>query len=221
MINKNDLIDFLLPYYPDIQKGVSAEDLDAFLKQYNLKIRADHRGFLLKFGGGFRFFTSDLVDCTFKEFKDYYIKDFNNDYENEVIALQEIIPKNTVYFGLGFSSAICLDNEDGGLYYYDNMKRDLKMCENIESFVFLGLINNIFNKSEYIESIAYSIRIDDVNVFLRENEQYKVHGLSGRYFQCYVNGNMIIISDVKSMEYSLYKGGILNLLNEKKRKNSI
>ena len=105
MMNKKDLINFLLPYYRKIQKGVKVNELDAFLEQYNITIRGDHREFLLKFGGGFKFFVSDLVDCTFDKFKDYYVNDFNNGYVNEVIALQEIIPENTTYFGLDFFDA--------------------------------------------------------------------------------------------------------------------
>ncbi len=215
MMNKKDLINFLLPYYRKIQKGVKVNELDAFLEQYNITIRGDHREFLLKFGGGFKFFVSDLVDCTFDKFKDYYVNDFNNGYVNEVIALQEIIPENTTYFGLDFFDILCIDNEDGALYYYDNKEKDLWMCENIDSFVFLGLINNIFDKNEYIESSYYSIKIDDVDAFIRENEPYKVKGLSGRYFQCYVKENMIIISDVKNSNYNLYSGGILNKLQDR------
>ena len=48
--------------------------------------------------------------------------------------------------------------------------------------------------------------------FISENKDYKIEGLGGYYYSYYLNANMLIVVDHKEGYYSIYRGGILDLL---------
>ena len=115
MMNKIDLINFFTLHCSDIE-GVSEQEVDNFLELYSLNLRSEHRNFLINYGNSKKLISQGFTDCSFKKFKDYYIRHYNNSYENDVIASQEIVPNNTVFFGLGFSDILCIENDSGGIY---------------------------------------------------------------------------------------------------------
>ena len=210
MTNKNELINFLMMHYLKLQ-GINQEHVDHFLEQNYIDIRLDHQNFLMKYGNSSSLLTSMFADCTFDRFKNYYS---SVQFPFDEMHDEEKLPLGTTYFGHDFNDEfLCIDNFTGEIFVYGYQKKSLPAYyHNIESFLIYSFFWHQENE-QYFETVEKEIRIPEQNKFKSDNEHYRVHGLSGHNFQCYLNKNMIIIADFDSCYYNLYKGGILNKLN--------
>ena len=135
MIDSNVLLSVLLARCSGI-KGVNKEVLHKFLKQTNLTLRPDHFNFLLNYGNSSDIFTSMFANCTFERFKKYNLD--KKEY------LDGDLPINSVYFGHDFNDeSLCVENETGHIYVYDDEKLDGIYYKNIASFLLYALLFDI------------------------------------------------------------------------------
>ncbi|WP_151863395.1 hypothetical protein [Acinetobacter sp. TUM15512] len=203
MMNKTELINFFTSHCPDIE-GVDEEEIDNFLVQFNLKLRPEHRNYLIKYGNSTKLVKGWFADCTFNNFKEHI-------FDLEEYIGDEIPKEGGVYFGHDFSDeSLSIESASGNIYIYYNGDPDLLMYDNVDSFIFHCLFMNIFSDKKIERNV--NIKTKNMEDFISENKDYKIEGLGGYYYSYYLNANMLIVVDHKEGYYSIYRGGILDLL---------
>lgn len=209
VINKTDLTNFLIINCLESQ-GVNCDEVDYFLKQYDINLRSDHRNFLIKYANNTSLLTSMFADCTFEQFKKYYSAYLFSDELHD----DEKIPFGTSYFGHDFNDEfLCIDHNTGEIFVYGyEEKSSPAYYKNIDSFLVYSFFWHQENE-QYFEIVEKEIQIQEQNKFKSNYGKNEVKDLCGYCFQCYIKDQELYIADFSRGYYSLYKGGILNLLN--------
>ena len=208
MIFKDKIIVLLLEHYPNIV-GVSNEIVDSLIKKYNIELRNEHRDFFINYGNSSSLLTSMFADCTFERFEQYYSAQFPFDEIND----EEKLPLNTTYFGHDFNDEfLCIDNNTGEIFVYAfQEKSGNSYYENIDSFLMYCFFWH--DETDYFfETVQTNIVINDLELFKKDNEVYKIKDIRCQDIVYYLNNEVLIEFDQKSSMCNLYKGGILNQL---------
>lgn len=180
---------------------VSQESLDNFLLQRRLKISKEHYQFLLNYGNS-PFLKKEHANLTFNGFKSFYLNLVYN-YTNDMT-----LPKECDYLGTDFlSETICLSREDKKIYYFDSGETDGIYYEGIQELLFYYLFKSI-NRNSF-ERVESSIQITDVEQFKQKNLNYEIKNIF-IYERFFFRENQLFVCDDNFLEYSIYKGGILN-----------
>ena len=203
MIDKRVLIDFFASKCSEV-KSVNMDEVDDFLQLNNIKIRSDHRDFLVNFGNSSNLITGYFGDCTFNRFKKYNSEPLE--------YLDGDLPSDTVYFGQDFSDEpICILNSDGGIYSYDGEEISMLYYLNVDSFIFSCLINNLFSNN-FFEKSTIDMKIGDTREFEIENSKYKLKDLETYEYRYYLKNNELIVLDYRQGYVNKYFNRLLDTL---------
>lgn len=204
MQNGKHLFDFLKLSCTEIILGVNEKVLNDFLHQHRLALQPDHHEFILEYGNSDELLLGYFLNCTYAKFENVYSR-FNE-------ALAGDLPDGTVYFGADWSSeTLCIESLTGSIFIYNDMEKDLLEYESINAFLFYCFLNALWARKKF-EEVHQNIKIEDVEKFFLENEQYYLQGLDRSHYKYYLNGNMIVELNCIGGIATLSRGGILDSL---------